>query len=282
MILRERPISQGSYTPVGVAVMVGTEFGDPDNNEVFVTVTRDSDSAELVTRNPATRDDEGLYSYSLHTPLTDQMGDYTVLWEWEVSGQPVTLTDQYQVVEPMPYFDSLDSVQKTLVMNIYHKVSNTFDSIEGGPYLWEVLQSNFNAYETIARLTVTDAMYYINFTFQPIFNPPWNFGGSGKQVPTQFYGIVDKAGYVEFLRHLSRSYIEQPDERGVNTAYLDRKAYRQQWKQEADEEKKTLDSQLKQMKRKYLLGTRRSWVISGGPITAYMPIPGRPTWLYRH
>lgn len=278
---RKRPVSQYATEQIGIAIYDGGELVDPDA-DVRVTVTRDTDSAVVVGPDaPATRDDVGLYSLTLTPSLNEVKSEYTVNWEYEVLGDPRSFVDTYIVVDPMPYWDSLSAAEREVVLSVYHKVSDTFDSREGGPYLWEIYQTQFNAFETISRLMATDAITYINFSYQPAFIPPYTVGANAtKAFPSDWNGLLEQATYHQFLRHLSRSYIEQPAPQGITAARLDRAHYRQEWATEAKEEKEVLDRMLMFFKRKFLVGTKRALLVAGGNIPYMYINPAQPNFMY--
>lgn len=279
--IRDRPVSQYSAEKVGISIYHNGALADPDGG-VELGIERERDALVLLRSNtPADRDGVGIYSYQLDSSITAEKGSYVVTWRYSISGVDRQYEGRYDIVDVMDFFDMLNDEEKALVYSIYHKVSDTFDSREGGPYLWEVLQLQFNAFEAIARFMVTDAMDYINYTFQPAFNPPFTVGaGSAHPFPVGWYGMLSKATYVEFLKHLSRSYIEIPAAEGVSVARLNRTRYRQEWQQEAKDEKAILDSMLKQFKRQYLLGTSRSLLLGGGMLPYMFGNPARPHWIY--
>lgn len=278
---RKRPVSQYATEQIGIAVYDGGDLVDPDSG-VLITVTRNLDSTVIVGPDaPATRDDTGLFSLILTPAMNEIESEYTVAWSYVVSGEPRSFVDTYIVVDPMPYWDSLTAAEREVVLSIYHKVSDTFDSREGGPYLWEVYQTQFNAFETIARLMTTDAVTYINLSHQPAFIPGYQIGRDvTKPFPSDWSGLLEAATYWQFLRHLSRSYIEQPVPQGVSAARLDRHQYRQEWAVEAKEEKEILDRMLMMFKRKFLVGTRRALLVAGGSIPTMYLTPTQPHFMY--
>lgn len=282
--MRSRLISQFSSETVGVAIYEEGLLIDPEGSVVTVSI-RNEYGDLLLESVPAVKDGVGLYSYVLQPVDTRLKGEYQTEWYYVLNGEVKQFLDAYTVTDPMPYWDSLTEEQRDSVLNIYFKVSNTFDSAGGGPYLWEIQQSGFNPFETIARLMCTDAISYINFTRAPAFNPPFQVVGLPpgtavmKPFPAQAYGLLEKATYVEFLKHLSRSYIEQPDVEGVSTARFDRRKYRDLWAQEAAMEKAELERWLSIFKRKYLF-TGRSMLVAGGLFNHIWYDPTRPRWLY--
>lgn len=274
-------ISQYSTDQIGVAVVEVNVPTDADGNVVTVTITRDSDSVELVTTGAADHDGLGLYSYTLGLDVTSTKTNYTAVWNWEVNSDARTFEYHFAVVDPQPFFDSLNAEQKQLVDNIYHAVADAFDSTVGGPYLWEMPQSAFS-FETVARLMVVDAMTYINLGSPKAFIPPYMIGDDvDKAFPTGWYGLVEKATRYHLFRHLATSYIEIPEAVGVNVARLDRRDYYDRWMRRADVEKEELDHMIKMLKRDLRFGVKaRSLLVAGGIFPVSYLNPARPRWPY--
>lgn len=280
--MRKRPVSQYASERVGIAIYEAGVLTDA-TGDVTLEVIREGAASTVGPGQIADRDDLGLYSYVLTSTNTSAKGDCEIIWDYTVAGQTRQYHEFFTVTDPMPYWDSLESAHRDLVLDVYHKVSDTFDSKEGGPYLWELYQTQWNAFETIARLMTTDAVTYINLSHQPAFVPGYNVGaGMEKPFPEGWFGLLLKATYVEFLKHISRSYIEIPALAGSNAARLDRSRYRQEWSAEYKMEKEELDQMLRYFKRKFLVGSRRSLLIQGGAFgrMAFGGAAARPHWAY--
>lgn len=274
-------ISQFSSDKIGIAIVELNQPTDPDGNVVTVTITRRGEQVPVTNAAVAIRDGLGLYSYTLTLGVTDTKANYTAVWDWEVSSSPRTFEYNFVVVDPQPYFDSLNAGQKQLVDNVYHRVSDLFDSTLGGPYLWELPQSAFS-FETIARLMVFNAMSYINFASPKAFIPPYQIGAKvDKAFPLGWYGLLERATAYELFKHLATSYLEIPDSVGVNVAHLDRREYYNKWMDRAKMEKEELDHMVKMLKRDMRFGVRsRSLIVAGGIFPVSYLNPARPRWPY--
>lgn len=283
--MRDRPIAQYTEERIGVAVYLNGALQDPDSNIVTLEVGRIVNGVDQVVvpgTTLAQRDGLGLFSYLLHPMQVATKGRYKVTWKYGITGASREFVDFFTVTDPMPFWDTLNAIQREMVVNIYDKVADNFDSSEGGPYLWEVYQSQFNAFETIARLMCTDAITYINFTKPPAFSPPYVVNDpTGKQFPPQWFGLLEKATYTEFLKHISRSYIEVAQVVGIGAGRLERRDYRDRWQTEYKEEKVMLDNMLALFKRQFLLRTKRSLLVAGGIVPRMFVNPARPHWVYR-
>lgn len=277
---RRDTVSQYSTDTIGIGIYEQNQYQDADG-DVLVSVLREETNTLVIDGEVATRDDLGLYSFALTVPVTSIKGDYTAAWHYEVNGTSKEFKYQFKVVDPQPFFDSLDAEQKQMVDNIYHRVSDGFDSTIGGPYLWELPQSSFS-YETIAKLMVVDAMNLINYSKPKAFVPPYGIGAtSAKPIPPAWYGLVEKAASYELYKHLARSYLEIPNPVGVNVAHLDRRDYSDRWMKIAMIEKEELELQLRMLKRAFQYGVMsRSSLLAGGIFPVSYLNPARPRWPY--
>lgn len=274
-------ISQYSNEIIGIAIIEGNTPVDPDGNLVTLSITRKSDNIVVVDAQQATRDELSMYSFVLPLAVTATKDEYSTIWLWQVNGEDREFGYSFAVVDPQPYFDSLDDDQKVLVDNVYHAVSDAFDSEKGGPYLWELPQSSFS-FETIARLMVVDAMTLINFSGPKAFIPPFTVGAqSDKPFPLGWYGLLQKATRYELFKHLATSYLEIPDPVGVEVARLDRQAYFDKWIKRAEMEFEELEHMIKMLKRDMRFGvTSRSMLLAGGIFPISYLNPARPRWPY--
>jgi hypothetical protein len=294
--MRYPPISQFAEERVGIMVTDAGQLIDPDGNTVLVSLARlEPDPANIFVDEVATRDDEGLSSYLLSSVDTSEKGVYETTWEYTVGGagpqNERIFRDHHEVVDPMVFWDSLVPDERGMVANVHFFVSDLFDSRGptgtrtdgGGPYLWELPQASFG-YETAARLAVTEALDYINFTYPPELNFVTEgaaSAGGGRAMPRNAWGLWQKATAWALYKHLGRSYLEIPDVVNSQITRLDRQRYHDKWMAFADKEKEELGHMLRILKRRYLLGGKsRSLLVSGGMFPLRFLNPARPRWPY--
>ena len=277
---RRDSISQYGQDTIGIAIFENNVYLDADS-AVTLDVRRESDQVLVVDDGVATHDGLGLYSYVIGYEITADKGDFTAIWNYQVDTEDRTFEYRFTVVNPQPYWDSLDGKQKGVIENIYFKLSDGFDSTIGGPYLWELPQSSFG-FETIARLTVVDGMNAINYEGPKAFQQPYSFGtGGNRAIPEGWYGLVQKAGFYETLKHLARSYLEIPIATNVPTAYEDRTRYSEMWMRIADKEGEELLRQIHMIKRAMAFGVKtRAQLVAGGIFPISYLNPARPRWPY--
>jgi len=280
--MRVRPIPQYAVEPVGVMTYVNGVLTDPDNNEVYVMITNTDTNTVLVPSGTlATRESKGQYQYMLYSDQTSILGNYVANWTYTVSGTSRIYDDPFIVTDQMPYWQNLTYDQRQLTINIVHRLDKSFDSTSGGPYLQELQQSGFNIYEEVAFIMSTETMDYMNYEFQPIFTPAYEVGMNAMAPwPTNYYGILTTQTYAHFLKHIARNYIEQPTPQGMTAAWMDRRDYYNRWWSLYTYEKEIADKQLRQMKRNYMVGSKRSMLVAGGLVPRMFTNPARPHYMY--
>jgi hypothetical protein len=252
-----------------VAIFNNGVLTDPDNQIVYLEVTQPSSNTIIVASGTlSTREGTGLYQYPLNNSQTTVPGINQITWSWTVSGMPITFIDNYyQANDTMYYYSALTEDQRNTVVSIGHRVDRSFDSSYGGPYLQDLPQSGMNLYEDIAMIWTTETMDYVNYEFQPIFNPAWGVGANAiAQIPQQYAGMVNSQVYAHFLKHIARNYIEQPMPENMTGVWNNRRDYYQRWWSLYVFDKEIADKQLRQVKRWYLVGSKRALLVAGGLI----------------
>jgi len=280
--MRIRPIPQYASEPIGIMVYSQGVLVDPDDQQVYVEVI-DSDNGTVIVPSGtlATYESTGTYQYTLTSTNTAILGNYQANWTYSISGVPRQYQDNFVVTGQMPYWQNLDLDQKQLVANIVHRLDKSFDSSSGGPYLQELNQSGFNIYEEVSFTMSTEAMDYINYEFQPVFNPAFQVGlNAMAPFPTTYYGVLTVQTYAHFIKHIARNYIEQPSPEGMTAAWMNRRDYYNRWMDLYKMEKEIADKQLRQMKRQYMVGSKRSLLVAGGLIPRMFVNPARPHFMY--
>ena len=277
--MRIRPIPENAVEPIGIMIYVQGVLTNADSDPTLV-VTNTSNGVVLVS-GTSTAESTGRYQYMLQSMQTAVQGDYSVNWTYTISGSPRLYTDSFTITDQMPYWQNLTYDERQLVTGIVHRLDKSFDSTAGGPYLQELRQSGFNIYEEVAMIMSTETMDYMNYEFQPIFTPAYEVGFNAMAPwPSNYYGILSTQTYAHFLKHIARNYIEQPTPQGMSAAWMDRRDYYNRWWQLYTFEKEIADKQLRQMKRNYMVGSKRSMLVAGGLIPRMFVNPARPHFMY--
>lgn len=218
--------------------------------------------------------DVGEYRLSLSSAETSTQG----LWYILVTYNVATIPQQYRIDIEIPSSSSSEYMQlaaapRAIVEQTWGRFEDMFDSAVGGPHLKEYSQSSFGR-ERLAKL-LRIAMNRLNSVAQP----HQTFSLEGNDFPyTAFSGLLELALYVEAMKHLVRSYAEQPTAQGVQTVRLDRTDYWQRWQTIIKMEEKDLASALAIFKMSVLGLGRSSVLVAGGLYGEWeRPMPaGRP------
>lgn len=277
--MRVRPIPENAVEPIGIMIYVQGVLTDADNAPTLVVTN--SDTGVVLVSGQSSQESTGKYQYMLQSSQTAVQGNYDVNWTYTISGNVRYYNDAFVITDQMPYWQNLNYDERQLVTGIVHRLDKSFDSTAGGPYLQELRQSGFNIYEEVAMVMTGETMDYMNYEFQPIFNPAYEVGFNAMApFPSTYWGVLATQTYAHFLKHIARNYIEQPTPQGMSAAWMDRRDYYNRWFQLYQFEKEIADKQLRQMKRQYMVGSKRSLLVAGGLIPRMFINPARPHFMY--
>jgi hypothetical protein len=288
--MRARPFPQYAVEPVGIMTYSNGALTDPDtivvsgNTVPNVTLTiynSDTNTIIVPSGTLATQESTGTFQYLLNSNETAVQGNYIAHWSYTISGSPRFYDDPLVITDQMPYWSNLTYDERQIVTGIVHRLDKSFDSTAGGPYLQELRQSGFIMYEEVAMIMTNEAIDYINYEFQPVFNPAYEIGLNALvSFPSNWYGVLATQTYAHFLKHIARNYIEQPTPQGMTAAWMDRRDYYNRWWQLYIFDKEIADKQLRQMKRQFMVGSKRSLLVAGGLIPRMFVNPSRPHFQY--
>lgn len=262
------------YGTASVGLQVFANSGTPvevDAGSMVVTVYKrtsfdQSDdimgTPTVIDPNDITSPESGVYEFTMGPAFTQDLCLVNIQWQYRVQGIDHTFWDFYQVLDPMPTFDQLSDDERGVVRRVSYMFADLYDSVDGGPHLKEEFQTHFGT-ETIARCMQL-ACDRINITSQP-YTHYSVVGNGGKQFPPTHYSVLVMGTYLEVVRHLVRSYIEQPTMAGgPNVAFLDRTNYSDRWRQILADEKDDYDKAVRSFKRSLLGLGGGSLLVSGG------------------
>ena len=225
---------------------------NPPGNETLMA----TESSGII-RNP-----NGTVTYFLQPNQITGYLFITATWTYTVQGSLFNYVDYYQVVDPMPIYESLTQTQQLAVEQTNWMIGDIYDSTEGGPHLMEEFQSKFG-YERLAQLLLI-ACQHLNYTSIPLTT--FVIGNQvGQQLPDKWIGILQWAHYVEVLKHLVRSYAEQVSiEGGPQVAFTNRRDYLQRWQSILQQEEPDFKHAVRMFKRKQLNLGSGAYLVSGG------------------
>lgn len=260
-------VSRFATTALGLVIHVSGVLSDADGPVVATIV---NEASEEVGSGVAYNSETGHYEYLLTPPMTGVPGLYLVYWDYSVNGVSVTEETYFEVGKSSPTYDAMGDELKEVVEQVWLKFADLFDSPLGGPHLQTYIQSNFGR-ERVAQL-VRSGVARLNVISQPITT--YTIDGKGGPIfpVARWGGLLETIAYVEVIKHLRRSYVEQPDVIGVNLARLDRRDYMSRWGEILRDEQGDLDTMIEQFKVSHMGLGAVSALVSGGVYGKLGPI----------
>jgi hypothetical protein len=278
-------VSRYAAADFGLQVMRQGAPGDADG-DVTVALLADDGTGTVVFSRLADHPGPGQYTVHLTSKDTQTPGPYVLVWTYTVAGSDEEWRVWLEVGKAAPEYDRLADTMKAVIETTWNRFSDLFDYATEGPHLQTYVQSNFGRNRMAQLLKI--AVGRLNTASQPYQTYTLD-GDGGASFPVQQWGsLLESALYVECLRHLMRSYVEQPDvQGGSGVSRLDRRDYMDRWGTVLQGEQEVLKSQLDTFKIAHMgLGTARVLVSGGaygrwGPTRLPLSEAARPRWLTR-
>lgn len=228
----------------------------------------------LIWTRASTHVSTGVYRARLSSVETGNPGLYFILWQYILGGIPEQFRTDIEVPSSTSTaYNSLSDNARTVVDTVWRMFEDLFDSPLGGPHLANYAQTSFGR-ETVARL-LEHAMGWLNTTSQP----HQTYSIAQDDFPfAEWGGLLIRALYIEVIKHLMRSYVEQPDAQGVSPARLDRRDYMSRWQTMLELEQEEIKPMLTTYKMAAMNLGRMSILTGGGVYGGFGPsmLPARP------
>jgi len=258
------------YTPavLGLAVHVAGQPADPDGQAVTAQMMN-TDTGAMILNRPATRVDLGKYEITLTSEESSVPGPYELTWHYTVNAVADSYAIALLIGTADPHYDVLSDDMKEIVDNVWTRFSDLYDSPNGGPHLQTYFQAHFGR-GRIAQL-MGQALRALNTKMQPAQRFTLD-GVNGPLFPSlDWGGVLEQATYVEVIKHLRRSYVEQPMLQGGEVTRHDRRDYMDRWGQVLADEQEQLKQQTETMKIRFMGLGRPAVLVSGGVYGRFGP-----------
>lgn len=261
-------ISQYAIDKVGLNLVRNQVPMDADG-DVTITMVSETTGNQVFTRT-ALRDGVGEYSNAFNSAETSTPGPYTLLWNYVLGASPEYFESGIEIGPSSPAFDFLPENFRNIVEGVVIRLADTIDSPGGGPNLTTYVQSKYGRGRIAELMRI--ALGRMNTMAQP-FQTYTLDGVGGAVFPIAQWGpLLENLTWIETLKHLIRSYTEQPQFAGSgNVSRLDRRDYTQRWRDVLMEEEEAAKSQLQVFKIASMGLGRPAVLISGGVYGRFGP-----------
>lgn len=256
-------LSQFSSEDVGISIIVAGVATDA-SGPVTATLTNEDSQAVLFIRT-AVSVGTGAYQLTLTPDDTAVLGNYRMVWSYLLSGTQRTYESFFAIGGAQPPYDALSGDMKAIVDSVWMRLADLYDSPSGGPNLTTWAQTNFSRGRIAQLLRI--AIGRLNTIAQPVTT----YSLENAQFPVAKWGpLLEQLCWVETIKHLRRSYLEQPQfEGGGGISRLDRQAYFDRWGIILAEEEDNVAHQLDIFKISLMGLGRPSILVSGGAFGRY-------------
>lgn len=258
--------------------------GVPADADSDVTVTMESLAGNEVFTRTAEHEAIGVYEVTMTSYEVQTVGLFKLTWTYEIDGTEQHFVNLIEVGETSPAYDALDDDFKGMIESVWLRFADLFDSPYGGPHLQVYFQTTFGRSRMAGLMRV--AVGRLNTLAQP--RTTYSVDGTKKFPLAEWGPLLEQALYVETIKHLIRSYVEQPLAMNVNIARLDRRDYMDRWERVLRMETEDLDGQLELFKMAHMGLGRPHVLVSGGaygrwgPTRMPLSAAARPNYYLAH
>jgi len=253
-------VSRYSIANADLTVINGSgAIVDADSDSVTGALHNYGDDSEIFSRS-AVKIDTGIYRITLSSVETNTPGLFYLKFSYTLGSAQEYRTDVEIPQTSAPLYEALSEGMRDIIESVWMRFSDLFDSAVGGPHLKEYSQSNFGR-ERIAEL-LRVAVGRLNTVSQPYQS--YGITGDSEFPIVQWGALLEQATMVEAIKHLMRSYVEQPSAQGIQSARLDRRDYLNRWETVLRIEESTLTSQLDIFKMASMNLGQPSIMVAGG------------------
>lgn len=241
-------------------------------NQVLFTVKQPLEETPTIINDPGTIVGDGHAQYLVSSSQITEPGEYLATAQFFLSnGEKRTVVVDFNAFDP---FQSVGASDVDPWVDLtWRKLEDCFDSDIGGPWLRDMTLARFD--KSKIKLLLPDALLDINYQ-QPITAftedsfPLDNDGGA----------LLSQALLVVTVRHLMRSYAEQPDTNNSPVAFLDRRRYQETWGKVLEIEEAQYRRILALWKRQYF-GFGNSKLLVATKAGRLVPAPMRARYIGR-
>lgn len=217
-------VKTGDTAELYAALRIEGQPVTPDQIQQVLFKVSKPDNTMTTQTGITLADGQGFFRWS----DTVESGVYLVQAQFTlVTGEVRSIMSNFSVVNP--FADAPTPTYTQLITQaVWLRLEDTFDTIDGGPWLKE--RSLYNFDENKIAAFIPEALLDINVQMPPTnfiidqFCAPTVTPGDNPNMPILIKGVL-----VLTIRHLMRSYVEQATPQGGQIVWLDRTRYTQLW-----------------------------------------------------
>lgn len=202
---------------------------------------------------------------------TDQVGAYLCVAKFKTLDFGIrSVRYDFEVIDP---FDPPVPTDADIIIGkVWDKLEDCFDSEMGGPWLRDVTMDFFSKDKVVEF--IDEGLLDINLYHPPTDLMMEDFMAQRADGTFQNLPLLTEAVFLAVVRHLMRSYTEQPLPVGAQIVYEDRRDYQQRWKAIYDLEFQLFEHWAKLFKRQFL-GLGKSKLLISNKAGRLLPAPMR-------
>jgi hypothetical protein len=272
---RERQyVSQYSMPDLNLQVYVAGQPADPDSSSVTAQLALQNPDGTVVPGSSftAARQGPGAYQVVLSSNDTASPSNAELVWRYLIGGAAQQYASLIVIGPANQWYDNLGDPMKELVEFCWIRFADLCDSPAGGPNI--IATPYFQAHWSRGRAAqlMMIALQKLNGISQPWSNYTAD-GQGGPLFPVQLWGgLLGQYTYVEMVKHLIRSYTEQPAIMGSGSiTRLERRDYADRWRLVLRDEEAELKSLLDMFKIRHMMLGNPRVLVSGGTYGRYAP-----------
>lgn len=216
-------IKTGDTAELYAALRIQEVPADPEDIVSITFIVQRPDKTSLTVTGQVLDDGRGYYQWT----DTTQTGEYLVQAQFNLdTGEVRSVMLDFSVINP--FAASLPTQTQMITDAVWARLNDIFDSIDGGPWLRDMTLDHFDR-DKIAQF-IPEVLMEMNVQMPPTtytladFATPNSDGTPNIYSPLLVRGVLCAA-----IRHMARSYAEQPTPQGAQIVYEDRTRYMQSW-----------------------------------------------------
>lgn len=272
---RERTyVSQFSMPALQLQINVAGVAADPDGGTATAQLLLQNADGTVVPVNSytAVKMGAGLFQVVPSSNDTSRPSDAELVWAYSIAGAPQQYAGYLTIGRANPAYDNLAQQFKDAVEQVWLRFADMCDSPHGGPNINAT--PYFQAHWSRGRVAqlMNIAIDKIGQSGQPYINYTID-GNGGPLFPVALWGgLLNQYTYVECIKHLIRSYIEQPLVQGTGAiTRLDRRDYAERWRVFLKEEQDELNGMQDVFNIRHMMLGNPRVLVSGGTYGRYAP-----------